>query len=84
MGVEFGSVVRCDADGCRTALPLAAGEDAFFVVSAEDRWTWSRSFGYLCPDHTETGFYSRITSSTRSPRTNNRPLRSGRLLFWWP
>lgn len=53
MGVEFGPVVRCDTDGCRNALPLAEGEDAFSVVSAEDGWTWCRSAGYLCPNHTE-------------------------------
>lgn len=71
MGVEFGPVVRCDADGCSNALPLAAGEDAFSVVSAEDRWTWSRSSGYLCPDHTETSFQRRITSASCSQGVRN-------------
>ena len=64
MGVEIGPVVRCDSDGCRNALPLAPGEDALSVVSAEDRWTWSRSFGYRCPDHTETANQDLITSAS--------------------
>jgi len=66
MRVEFGPVVRCDTDGCRNALPLAAGEDAFSVVSAEEEWTWCRSFGYLCPDHAEVGYQARHDSSPTS------------------
>ena len=66
MGVEFGGVVCCDAEGCRNALPLATGEDAFSVVSAEDGWTWSRSSGYMCPDHTETAYQGRISCSSSS------------------
>jgi len=53
VGVEFGLVVRCDSDGCRSALPLAMGEDAFSVVSDEDGWAWCRSAGYQCPGHAE-------------------------------
>ena len=68
MGVEIRPVVRCDADGCRNALPLAMGEDALAVVSAEDRWTWSRSFGYLCPDHTSSVHQDRTISSSSSAR----------------
>jgi hypothetical protein len=64
MGVVFGQLIRCDAAQCLNALPLAAGEDAFSVMSAEDGWTWSRSFGYRCPDHTATASQGRITSSS--------------------
>ena len=67
MGVETGPVVRCDADRCRNALPLALGEDALSVVGAEDRWTWARSFGYRCPDHSET-YQGHFTSSSSSAR----------------
>jgi len=69
MGVEYGPVVRCDTDECRAALPLAAGEDAFSIVSAEEGWMWCRSFGYLCPDHSQAGYQARHTAS---PTTSSR------------
>lgn len=68
MGVDFGPVVRCDTSGCRNALPLAVGEDAFSVVSVEDGWTWCRSLGYQCPDHTEARHPVR-----QAPRPTTRP-----------
>jgi hypothetical protein len=73
MGVEFGPVVRCDANGCRNALPLASGEDAFAVVSGEDGWRWSRSIGYLCPNHAETARQGRIACSSAPSRGARHP-----------